>query len=80
MYPIDGALASTTTPGQRKLGSNDNERVLHSPQSSRTGFEYLMSYPVYSLGRGSYPSAEVLSFYYYSCLELWLEVKIVYKN
>ena len=26
-----------TTPGQSDPGSNDNEEVLHTPQSSRTG-------------------------------------------
>ena len=34
MYRI---LTGRTTPGQGRPGSNGNERVLHIPQSSRTG-------------------------------------------
>ena len=30
-------LTGTTTPGKNESGSNSNERVLHIPQSSRTG-------------------------------------------
>ena len=34
---IDGTLIGTTTPGQNGLGSNDNEGILHIPQSSKDG-------------------------------------------
>ena len=34
---IDGTLTRTTTLGQSGLCSNVNDKVLHSPQSSRTG-------------------------------------------
>ena len=34
---IDGTLTDTTTPGQSRHGGNGCERVLHIPQSSRTG-------------------------------------------
>ena len=54
-------------PGQSGPGSNDNEGVLHIPLSpSITGTspsECLVSYPRYSSGVGSYPSAEVQSVY-----------------
>ena len=35
--PIDGTLTSITTLFQSGPGSNDNEKVTHTPQSSRTG-------------------------------------------
>ena len=37
IWSIDGTLIDITTPGQSGPGSNDSERVLHIPQSSRTG-------------------------------------------
>ena len=36
IWPIDGTLTSTTTPGLCGPGSNANKGVLHIPQSSRT--------------------------------------------
>ena len=50
-----GPLTSTTTLDQIEPGSNGNERLLHIPQSSRTGTlpsDGLVSYPGYSLGGG----------------------------
>ena len=46
--PIDGTLRDTTTLGQSGPGSNDNEEILHIPQSSRK--EDLMSYSGDSFG------------------------------
>ena len=61
-------------PGQRGPGSNGNEGVLHIPQSlSITGTslsDCLVSYPGHLLGRGSYPSEEVQSVYFYSSGQL----------
>ena len=37
IWLIDGTLTDSTTPGQREPGSNDNEGIRHSFQSSRTG-------------------------------------------
>ena len=37
IWPIDGILTDITTPGQSGPGSNGNEELLHSLQSSRTG-------------------------------------------
>ena len=34
---MDGTLTGTTTPGQNESGSNSNEEVLHTSQTSRTG-------------------------------------------
>ena len=36
IYPIDGILTGTTSPGLSGTGSNSNEGVLHIPQISRT--------------------------------------------
>ena len=36
-WSIDGTLTGTSTLGQSRTGSNDNEGVLYSPQRSRTG-------------------------------------------
>ena len=59
-WAIDRTLSSATTPGQSEPGSDDNEGVLCTPQSSSfTGTllsDCLVSYPTHSL-RG-YPSAE----------------------
>ena len=33
IWPIDKTLWGATTPGQGEPGSNDNERVLHIPQT-----------------------------------------------
>ena len=35
---IDGALTGANTPSQSEPGSNDNEKALHIPQSSKTAF------------------------------------------
>ena len=66
--PIDRALSGATTPGQSGPGSDDNEGVLHIPQSSSIAgtspSDCLVSYPGHSLGGvGSYPSAEKQSVY-----------------
>ena len=37
IWPIDRILAEATIAGQSGPGSNNNEGVLHIPQSSRTG-------------------------------------------
>ena len=55
----------TTTPGHSGPGNNDNERLLHIPQSNRTEAspsDCLMSYPGHSFVE-SYPSAEMQSVY-----------------
>ena len=35
VWPIDGTLTRTTTPGQSGARGNGNKGVLHIPQSSR---------------------------------------------
>ena len=48
-----GTLTGTTTSDQSEPGNNGNERVLHNPQSSRSGASpsgNLISYPGHSLG------------------------------
>ena len=54
IQPIDKALSGATTQGQRGPGSNDNEVVLHIPQSSSITetlpSDCLVSYPGHSLG------------------------------
>ena len=37
MLPIDGTQLDTTIPGLSESGSNENERVIHTPQISRIG-------------------------------------------
>ena len=37
IWPINEILTSTTTPDQSGPGSNGNKRVLHTPQSPKTG-------------------------------------------
>ena len=47
IWAIDRTLSDATTLGQRGPGSKDNKRVLHIPQSSKTGsslLEVLVSY------------------------------------
>ena len=60
-------LSGATTPGQSGPGSNGNEGVLRIPHSSSTAgtspSDCLVSYLGHSLGKGSYPSAEVQSVY-----------------
>ena len=53
VLPINGTLISTTTLGESEPQSNGNERVLHIPQSSRTGASPLdaVSYPGHYRGR-----------------------------
>ena len=61
IWPIDRILAGTTTPGLSRPECNHNERVLHIPQSSRTGASTsngLVSYAGHSL-RVSYSPAEM---------------------
>ena len=57
-----GPLSVATTPRQSGPGSDGNKVILCIPQiSSITGnwpSDYLVSYLGYSLGGGSYPSAE----------------------
>ena len=48
VWSIDGILTSTTTLSQSESGSNDNEGVLHIPQSSKieaSPSDDLVSYP-----------------------------------
>ena len=55
---LNKTVTSTTTPGQSRPKSNDNERVLYILQHSRTGAspsDGLVSYP----GHSFYPSAEM---------------------
>ena len=67
IQPIDRTLSDATIPGQSGPGSNGNEGVLSIPQSPNTTraslSDCLVSSPEYSLGGGSYLSAEVLSVY-----------------
>ena len=67
ILPINRTLSGATTPGQSGPRSDDSEGVLRILQSSsitRTSpSDCLVSYPGYSLGGGSYPSAEVQSMY-----------------
>ena len=61
---IDRSLSGAITPGQSGHGSDDNEEVLHIPQSI-TGAslsDCLVSYLGHSLV-GSHPSAEKQSVY-----------------
>ena len=47
IWPIDRTLSGATTLGQSGPGTNDNEGVLHIPQSSSFGaspWDCLMSY------------------------------------
>ena len=56
ILPIDGALTGTTTPGQSEPGSNGNKGVLYILESSRveaSPSDGLVSYPGYSLWKGS---------------------------
>ena len=51
IWPVDGILTGTTTPGQSGTGSNGNEDVLYIPASSRTGvylLDGLLSYPIHT--------------------------------
>ena len=65
--PQIGPLSGATTPGQSGPGSDGNKGVIRIPQSSSTAgtspSDCLVSYPEYSLGGGSYSSAEVQSVY-----------------
>ena len=60
-------LSGTTTLGQSEPGGDDNEEVLHIPQSSSINgispSDCLVLYPGHSLGVGSYLSAEKQSVY-----------------
>ena len=50
--PRDRTLSGATTPGQRGLEKNGNEKVSHIPQISKTGAllsDGLVSYPGHSL-------------------------------
>ena len=62
IWLIDRTPTSTTTLGQSEPGSNGNEEVLSTPQSSRTGVlpsHGLESYSGHLYWRGSYSSAEM---------------------
>ncbi len=64
---MDRALSGATTPGQSGPGSDGNEGVLSSPQSSNTAgtssSDCLVTYPGHSFGVESLPFAEVQSVY-----------------
>ena len=60
IWPIDWTLTGTTTPRQSGPESNDNEGVLHIPQSSRTEVspsDSFVSYPGHSWWGGAYCTA-----------------------
>ena len=63
IWPIDRTLSGATTPGQKELRSDGNEGVICIPQSSSiiraSPLDCLVSSLGHSLGRGSYPSAEM---------------------
>ena len=62
IWLIDGSLTDTTTPDQSSSGRNSKDGGLFIPRSSRTGFSWsngLVLYSGYSMGLGSYLSAEV---------------------
>ena len=62
IWPIDKALLDATTLGQSGPGSDGNERVLHIPQSSKTGAlpsDCLMSYPGSDAGSVFYSSSQL---------------------
>ena len=64
--PIDRTLLEATAPGQIGPGSDGNEGVHHIPQRFKTGAlpsDGFLSNSGYSLGEGSYPSAEMSSVY-----------------
>ena len=64
ILPIDRTLLGATTPGQSEPGGNGNKRVLCILQSSSitgTSSDCFMSYTGHSLGKESYPSAEMQS-------------------
>ena len=61
IWSIDETLTGTTNLGESQPGSNDNERVLHIPQSSNIRwFSVILRICV---AGGSYSSTEVLSVY-----------------
>ena len=68
IWPMGKTLSGATTPGLSGPGSNGNERVLHIPQSSRTGAS--PSDAGHSLGVESYLSDTVGVFYSPSWLGL----------
>ena len=57
--PIDRTLSGATNLNQSRPNINGNEKVLHNPQSSKTGTspsDCLMSYPGHSLSLTSLQS------------------------
>ena len=74
IWHIDRALSGATTPDKSGPGSNSNEKVVHTPQSSRaraTPLDGLISYPL--IGVWPLSKDEVGEFYGYSrlgCLKL----------
>ena len=48
IWPIDGTLTGTTTPGQGRPKSNGNEGVLHIPKTLGMKFHYQMQFSVIS--------------------------------
>ena len=64
IWHIHRTLSVGTTPSQNILGSDGSESVLHIPIIEALTSGYLMSYPGHSLrGRGSYPYAEMKSYF-----------------
>ena len=64
---IDKTLSGACTSGQKGIGSDGNERVLHMPQNfsitESLPSDRFVSYTQQPLGRGSYQSAEIQSVY-----------------
>ena len=81
IWPIDMILSGAAALGQSGLESNGNEGVLCVLQStSITGAslaDSFVPYPGHSLGRGSYPSAELQS-EYSSALTGWADKVLCY--
>ena len=66
IQPIDNTRSSAATPGQNGPWSNDNERILHISQNSRTGSslsDCLMPYPGNLFRKSLSLSAEIQSVY-----------------
>ena len=68
IWPIDSTLSGGASPGQNEPGSDGNKGVPYVTQSSIIigvlPSDCSVSYPGHSLGKGSYPSAEMQLMYY----------------
>ena len=50
--PIDGILTGTTSPGQSRPGSNDNEKVFQGSWTIASPSDFFVSYQGHSIRRG----------------------------